>query len=176
MNVFVFGTGRCGTVCFEAACQHATNYTSAHESNNSLLRYPDRHIETNSQFRMVGPELIANHPGAVFVWLTRETSKVETSYDLLDQGEWLSTWALFMNSVKPNTRAHMAHIAVRQMLRDCQSLWDAVYPTKRYLIDIDAPRQQFTAFWLGIGAKGDMDAALAEFNRPRNTSKDRGDA
>ena len=36
-NVFVLGTGRCGTVTFSAACGHFDNFTAGHESRRRHL-------------------------------------------------------------------------------------------------------------------------------------------
>ena len=53
-NVFVLGTGRCGTVTFSEACTHLSGWTSSHESRVRLLGaerldYPTRHIEVDNR-------------------------------------------------------------------------------------------------------------------------------
>ncbi|TNF34848.1 MAG: hypothetical protein EP315_06710, partial [Gammaproteobacteria bacterium] len=54
MNIFILNTGRCGSMSFIQACQHITNYSSAHESRCHLigderLNYPARHIEADNR-------------------------------------------------------------------------------------------------------------------------------
>lgn len=62
MNVFVLSTGRCGSLTFAKACEHITNFTSAHESKSDYARsaesnaipyqsltYPGCHIEIDNR-------------------------------------------------------------------------------------------------------------------------------
>ncbi len=54
MNVFVLGTGRCGTTTFMKACRHVTNCTSGHETRVNhvgpeRLSYPSNHIEADNR-------------------------------------------------------------------------------------------------------------------------------
>jgi hypothetical protein len=52
VNVFILGTGRCGTLTISRAFEHATNFTSAHESASPslyLMDYPKDHIETDNR-------------------------------------------------------------------------------------------------------------------------------
>jgi hypothetical protein len=49
MNIFVTGTGRCGTTTFSKAYSHIKNYTSGHETKAGIInrKYPNNHIEVD---------------------------------------------------------------------------------------------------------------------------------
>ena len=74
-NVFVIGTGRCGTKTFYVACRSGiTNYTSSHESgsfkNNKFfagqgIGYQNNHIEVDSILSFVAPKLIVEAEGDI---------------------------------------------------------------------------------------------------------------
>ena len=54
MNVFILNSGRCGSTTFIKACQHITNYSSAHESLSTetgplRFNYPPNHIEADNR-------------------------------------------------------------------------------------------------------------------------------
>ncbi len=64
MNVFILSAGRSGTQTFARACDHVTNYTSAHESRSGLLGRLDRRFGDR----------------AFYLHLTRETRPVAASW------------------------------------------------------------------------------------------------
>lgn len=74
MNVFVIGTGRCGTLTFSKASKFFEGFTAAHESktkNNNLV-YMDNHIESDPHLFWHLPNLIRQYPKAIYVHLVRE--------------------------------------------------------------------------------------------------------
>lgn len=86
MNVFVLGTGRCGTVTFIQACRHITNYSSGHESRRKMIVdrvvYPANHIEADSRlaWRLGMLEQVYGR-SAFYVHLTRDRRAVQRSYE-----------------------------------------------------------------------------------------------
>lgn len=74
-NVFVVGTGRCGTTTFAAACRYATNKTVSREGQAGgvyqLDKYPDSHIEVDAPLAFWMPRLRLLYPGCRFVHLVR---------------------------------------------------------------------------------------------------------
>ena len=85
MNVFVLGTGRCGSVTFSKACQHITNYTSGHETRwghkgASRLTFRDKHIEVDNRLSWHLGELGAMYPDAFFVHLVRDREATAKSF------------------------------------------------------------------------------------------------
>lgn len=177
MRVFVFGTGRCGTVCFAAACRHATNYTVLNETWTSTYQWAEQSIEVNPQLRPVIPFILREYPDARFVWLKRDYERVVESFERLGQGVWLTTWWAICNTVRPENQRTAAAIAVDQMLRDCEYAFSLVPEAQRMMLELERIKEpnQFPAFWQWIGAEGDLQAALTTFDIPLNTSAERGD-
>lgn len=176
MRVFVFGTGRCGTVSVRDAFAVATNYESGHETFVAHAYYPENWIEVNPQLRITLPRVLTRHPDALYIWLTRDKERVLESYERLDLGAWLSAFYSLCPSVRPNNRWVAARFAVDQMLRDCQASYRTVPANQRLQVDIDNAAEWFPEVWQRIGAEGDLAAAVRVFDTPRNTSKERGDA
>lgn len=176
MRVFVFGTGRCGTVSFCDACRNMTNFTTEHESFCALGWYPDNHIEVNPQLRITGEIVQRNHTDALWIWLRRDFGATAASYERLDQGTWLHRWWEFGNTVRPGNRLQCANIAVKDMDAQCAKLYDSIPKEQREMMWIEKVKEPFSVFWQKIGATGDLELALKVFDAPRNTSKQRGDA
>ena len=172
MRVFVTGTGRCGTTTFYQACRHITNYTSAHETEAGRIpsyQYPDRHIEV-SHLLVVGIPFIRQHfPDSVWVHLTRSREACIQSIRGQLWGEvaaWSREWYL---TDHPALVYEAAQAYYDRVIELCQVLLpDAI------TIPIERAREWFPYFWHKIGAEGDMDAALNEFDRAYNPSVSRG--
>lgn len=175
MRVFVFGTGRCGTVAVADAFRYATNYSVSHEAFNWLLSYPDNHIAVNPQLRMRMNELVSIYPEAIYVWLKRAQDKVARSYARLDRGRWLDRWWLFHNTVRPTERLWAANRTVVELLYQCERAWDYCPEDRRHIWEIEMIKPAFKALWASLECRGDLEAALASFDTPVNTSEQRGD-
>jgi len=176
MKAFVFGTGRCGSVAVASAFKFASNYSVSHEAYRPSLAFEDWHIAVNPQFRLVMPQLVAKHPRAWYVWLTRDVDKVIQSYMRLDQGRWLDIWWSFNWTIRPTDNHLAASIAVDRLVQDCERAYRCCPEETRTVWDIDAIKQDFATLWKVIGAQGDLDAALASFDTPINTSQQRREA
>ena len=175
MRVFVLGTGRCGTHTFSAACEHMTNYTSAHESragscSKNRLDFPDQHIEADHHLIWFHAELERRYGKEPFyVHLLRDPEKVAQSfntrwgrrdsvieafgYGLLQRDRlWsvedrLEVCRLYVQTVTEN---------VEDFLRD---------KPHQLTLHLESIQQGFREFWSAIGAEGDQNAALAEFHQ-----------
>src|SRR5688572_26436512 len=85
MNVFVLGTGRCGTQTFAKACAHIPGWTAGHETQAhlpwSLRRYPDNHIEVDNRLSwFLGPlGYRYDNARAFFVHLIRDAAETAES-------------------------------------------------------------------------------------------------
>lgn len=92
MNVFVLGTGRCGTVTFIEAAKHIDGFSAGHETlsrrpNPHRLDYPDNHIEADNRLSwMLGAldDRYADEP--IYVHLTRD--RLETAKSFNKRWEW----------------------------------------------------------------------------------------
>jgi hypothetical protein len=85
VHVFVLSPGRCGSTTFERACEHLTNFTTAHEGNRGLLPpehldYPDDHIEVDNRLSWFLGPLARRYPDARYVHLHRNPEEVAASY------------------------------------------------------------------------------------------------
>jgi len=84
MNVFVVGSGRCGTVTFSSACKHIVGFSSSHETRtDDMLRrfkFPNYHIEVDNRLSWFIPRLAAMYPDAMFVHILRNKRSVVDSF------------------------------------------------------------------------------------------------
>ena len=175
MRLFVFGTGRCGSVAIARAFKSATNFTVGNETVSHGLDYPDQHIEVNPQFRVVADVLVRKYPDAWYCLLDRDLVKVARSYARLKQGKWLDRWWEFNHTVRPEDREEAAWIATCHLARQCEWAWHHCQTAKKTRIDIDNVEQRFRRLWFNIGAEGNLAEAMVSFDYPINTSEQRGD-
>lgn len=173
MRVFVFGTGRCGTVAVANAFHYASNYSVSHERFAASLKYPDQHIAVNAQLRARMPELVSLYPDAWYIWLRRDIGKVTKSYRRLANGQWLDRWWAFYSTVRPDDQNVGARIAAANLLSECQRAWDVCPQSQRLAWDIDCIKDNFAWLWKHLDLQGDLESALRSFNVPVNTTKQR---
>lgn len=169
MNVFVLGTGRCGTTTFIQACKHVTNYTAGHESRRKYLlwdrvAYPDSHIESDCRLAWrLGMLERAYGKNAFYVHLTRNRQAVQMSYErkfLRKRQGGVAAWS-FMTTANPDR--HLSLI-VADMLETMTVNIEAFLRDKDAIIGtLETADQWFPYFWERIDAEGDFDAAVAEF-------------
>jgi len=174
MRLFVFGTGRCGTVSMARALRYADNFTVGHETKCPDLCYPDQHIEVNPQLRVVVHQLVQLYPDAMYCLLTRDMVKVARSYARLRDGDWLHYWWGLNTTVRPADNDDAAMIAVADLVRQCHTAWFRCPENHRMLMDIDHIKEPFKKLWKRIGATGNLAEALVSFDYPLNTSEQRG--
>lgn len=179
MNVFVTGTGRCGSLTFAHACSHALNYTVAHESRagcpgDSHLWYPDDHIEVDPHLSwMLGP-LVEKYPSAVYVHLLRDRDLVVASWRRRSiHPRWGA--AAFVDAVYQARSDNMSDTEYEQALVGLYNTVNAnihvalkeVSSMTIHIVDI---ARHFPQFWAAVGARGDVHAALREFATRYNSS------
>jgi hypothetical protein len=176
MNIFVLNSGRCGSTTFIQACRHIENFSAGHETRIHLvgparLAYPDRHIEADNRLSwLLGRLDLAYGDDAWYVHLTRERDATAASFArragfgimkayregiLLDGEPDQTAQALaldYLDTVAAN---------IELFLRD---------KPRRMDFRLERAGADFTAFWHWIGAQGDLDAALAEWDTRHNAS------
>lgn len=176
MNVFVLGTGRCGTATFVAACRHFTNYTAGHETRTRLLgadrfAYPTNHIEADNRLSwMLGRLENAYGRSAFYVHLIRDPEAVARSY--------AGRWAEGLGSLPASYHRGIVHQAPADRLDICRDLVATVTANvaiflrdKRSLtIQLESASAAFPAFCDAIEAEGDLDAALAGWRVRHNAT------
>lgn len=174
-HVFVLCTGRCGSVTFAKACEHFTNFTVGHETNRATgsarLEYPVGHIEVDNRLAWFLGRLDERYGDeAFYVHLLRDEEQVAASYD--------RRWHLHASMVRGFDKSICMHPepepeAARDLVATVNANIRAFLRNKPHVItgDIDDVRAWFSRFASTIGAVGDLDAALADFDNRHNASK-----
>lgn len=170
MNVFVLGTGRCGTSTFVAACRHFTNFTAGHETLTRQLgaarfAYPPNHIEADNRLSwMLGRLDAAFGRDAFYVHLIRDPEDVARSY--------ADRWSEGIGTLPAAYHRGIVHQAPADRLALCRDLVatvtanvEAFLRDKPFMtISMESAAGAFPAFSATIGATGDISAAIAEWS------------
>ena len=179
MNVFVTGTGRCGTVTFSRACRHITNFSSTHERQSgradpSRWRYPDHHIEVDPHIAWTFGPILQRYPDALYVHLQRRREDVVASW--FRRGIQPHSGPAPLLDVICQTRcgdlSRTAYIEALGLLYDTvtQNIESALSQVNSQHIWLHDAATAFPEFWKKIGAIGDLDAAVSEFHHRYNAS------
>jgi hypothetical protein len=188
MNVFVLSTGRCGSKTFAKACQHMKNYTAAHESNSRWLhkgvkepyrhlKFPENHVEVDNRLSWFLGTLEKNYgKEAFYVHLLRRPEEVARS--LMVRGEESILFSFTFGILQYFSEAR--NLSNEQRYEIGFQYWDTVnnnielflrdkpHQITMWLHDINDP---FRQFWRSIGAEGDLEAAIAEWEIHHNATK-----
>lgn len=176
MNIFILNTGRCGSTTFIRACQHIENYTASHESRSALtgkqrLTYPDNHIEADNRLSWFLGKLDQEYgDNALYVHLTRDRAATARSFALrkdygimkaykegilqggTEQQSALDVALDYIDTVEAN---------ISLFLKD---------KTNKMTFKLESARDDFDKFWKLIGAEGNFENALAEWEVHYNAS------
>ena len=163
MNVFVLGTGRCGTSTFHAACTHIDNYTLGHETRNrnwrDRLTYPDNHIEIDHRLSFFLGTLGKQYPDAFYVHLLRNPEAVAKSWSQRTGTDFglMTNWpkAAFFRP-KDITPLDAARLMVESVNDNIESF---LHDKPSTTIWIEDPHEGFDEFWNTIRATGDRHSA-----------------
>lgn len=177
MNVFVLCTGRCGSHTFVEACDHISNYSAGHETRSRFLgkerlNFAPNHIEADNRIvwflgrldKMYGDD-------AFYVHLTRDRQHNAAS---------MSRY-MHMGILKAYTNGILMRSSYRNdPMEFSLDLYDNVNmnistflkdKTRTMDFSLENAQDDFRIFWDRIGAEGDLDAALGEWQRTYNKSK-----
>jgi len=176
MNVFILNTGRCGSTTFIMACEHITNFTSAHESRcdrlgEDRLAYPDNHIEADNRLSWYLGRLDSHYGDkAIYVHLMRNSHDTASSYaKRLFPGGIIPAYRKGILQHLPDDISDMSvsldyydtvNSNIEHFLKD---------KTRKMEFNLENAKEDFKKFWELIGAEGDLDAAMAEFDIPYNS-------
>jgi hypothetical protein len=177
MNIFILNTGRCGSTTFIEACQHITNYTAAHESRTAeigeeRLDYPDNHIEADNRLSWFLGRLEEQYgDSAIYVHLYRKRTAVARSFAnrynkgiiraykdaiLMDSPENMNPVEVSEDYVKT------VNANIRLFLKD---------KSRKMSFALENAKSDFRKFWNLVGAEGDLDAALKEWDKEYNATE-----
>jgi len=174
MRVFVLCTGRCGSLSVARAFRHATNYTAAHESgrrNHYTMTYPEDHIEVDNRLAwFLGrlSERYGNDPQEIhWVHLKRDPMACAKSFEKRGEGGILNA---YRNGIKQGACDCVPHEA-RDLIRTVNAnIREFLKGRPHSSIFIERAHEEFPPIWNTIGAAGDLEAALAEFDTRHNAS------
>ena len=174
MNVFVLCTGRCGSTTFIRACRHATNFSAGHETRRHRIgpdrfAYPLNHIEADNRLSWLLGRLDAAYGDtASYVHLTRYHEATALSYlrrynfgimRAYHAGILLGTKEEPLRVCRDYVETVNANIAV--FLRD---------KSRVMTVRLEHGKRDFGRFWEWVGADGDLELALAEWDTRHNAS------
>lgn len=181
-NVFVLGTGRCGTTTFMRACRHVSNFTTAHESlvntaGPGRLNYPEFHIEADNRLSWFLGRLDESYgPRAFYIHMQRNEDAVAKSY----LKRWKSDHSIvygYRTSIVPNPDPSLSPLdVVRDMCRTVNANVRAFLKDKPHAatVNLETAEVDFAKVWDLAGFKGDRAAALREWSVPYNASREDG--
>lgn len=180
MNVFILCTGRCGSMTFEKACEHITNFSTAHESranklNDERVNYPAHHIESDNRLLWFLPRL-ENHfidKPCFYVHLKRDDEEVAQSYSKrYSKGLIMPAYSEGIILNGPPLTDEWKLVYARDYVRNANETIAKFLEKKENFIDIDIDNLEegFKVFWQKIGAEGNLNSALNELNQKYNYS------
>ena len=176
MNIFILNSGRCGSTTFIKACQHITNYTSAHESllsETGCLRfnYPANHIEADNRLSWLLGRLDKTYENnAFYVHLKRNPEDTANSFSkridfgilkAYEQGVLMHPQHLISAQNIARDYIETVEANIELFLRDKSSKMD---------ISLETIKTDFSKFWDNINAQGNLNDALDEWNTNYNAS------
>lgn len=181
-NVFVLGTGRCGTTTFIRACEHLNNFTAGHETRAGStgldrFHYPSHHIEADNRLSWLLGQL-ESHFGyeQLYVHLKRDPEKVPQSFaarcERPYQANMIRAFAhgILMRSKRwpTDTRLKVCRFYVETVTTNIEVfLRDKSNPMSVWLEEASSWWPQF---WDRIAGSGDASAAMQEFKVRHNAS------
>lgn len=179
MNVFVLSTGRCGSTTFARACEHIDNYSAAHESRisrvHSRVDYPDNHIEVDNHLSWFLGRLDERYGDeAFYVHLKRNLEETAQSRkrreaQKVDPG---LMWAYRQRLVWENEEAELIEVC-RHYCRTVNSNIQLFLKdkSKTMTVRLESAREDFRTFWNRIGAIGNLESAVQEWERRYNRTE-----
>ncbi|TCJ13503.1 hypothetical protein EZJ19_10115 [Parasulfuritortus cantonensis] len=178
MNVFILNSGRCGSTTFIRACGHIVNYSAGHETRLRLvgddrLAYPDDHIEADNRLAWLLGRLDRRYgAGAFYVHLTRAPEAVVASFA---RRTGMGIMKAYRDGILLGGEAGQSAEALARDYLDTVEANIALFlrdKPNRMAFRLETAQQDFSEFWRRIGARGDLAAALAEWQTRYNASAD----
>lgn len=176
MNVFILNSGRCGSTTFIRACSHIHNFTALHESRSGLigaerLNYPANHIEADNRLSWFLGRLERQYgDDAWYVHLSRERAATAASFARRSEFGIMQAYRDgILLGLQGTPSAHEVALDyldtieanITHFLRD---------KSHQMQFRLEQAQEDFPRFWEWVGAEGDLQAALAEWQTRHNAS------
>ncbi|HHH40238.1 MAG TPA: hypothetical protein ENK50_11785 [Sedimenticola sp.] len=176
MNVFVLNAGRCGSTTWIQACRHIRNYSAAHESRIHLLgerrlAYPANHIEADNRLSWFLGRLDRQYgDDAFYLHLTRDRDASASSFSARSGFGIMKAYR--EGILLHGEQGHPPRELALDYLDTIDSNIALFLKDKRHQmrVSLESAKQDFPRFWQWIGAEGDLERALAEFDICYNRS------
>jgi hypothetical protein len=179
VNVFVLCTGRTGSLTFSRAASHILNYSVGHESKSKLvgdarLAYPPNHIEADNRLTWILGRLDDTFGAdAFYVHLTRDCEATARSFN--------KRWnvkegiiAAYRDAILMGAEAEPMEVCtdyVETVNANIHAFLKDKPNTMHF--EVERAQQHWPLFWQRIGARGDLQAALDEWNENHNRQEQR---
>lgn len=178
-HVFVLCTGRCGSTTFAKAAGHITNFTVGHETRTHLtgdarLAYPVHHIEADNRLTWLLGRLdktFGQEP--LYVHLTRDPEEVAASFvKRSDRGIMLAYRTEILMRAERLSRD-------TPLIEFCRDYVTTVTENIRHFLRdkprtmpfrLETAKADMERFWEAIGAEGNLDPAVREWDVAYNKS------
>lgn len=167
---------------FVRACEHIRNFSTGHESEarniqDDKFEYPDNHIEADNRLSwFLGHLDKAYGNEAHYVVLKRDKELTVQSFNR----RWAFKGSIIQAFGSGILMQRLKELKKKDLLQICGLYYDTIYENielflkdKDHILEIHLSniKEDFKKFWNWIGAEGDLDAALAEFDIVHNQSK-----
>ena len=179
-RVFVLCTGRCGSTTFGAAAAHCRNFTSGQESRNQYIgaqrfAYPDQHIEIDNRLSWTLGKLDQCFGDApYYVHLLRDPETVAASFVTRHRYGLMKAYREGILAKHFNRTPDAPLMDVARELVDTVTLNIAAFlkdKSRVMTVRVEDIATDFPAFWDWIGAQGNLDAAMAEWQIKHNAGR-----
>lgn len=176
MNIFILNTGRCGSMTFIQACQHINNYSALHESRAHLigeqrLDYPDQHIEADNRLSWVLGRLHQQYADdAFYVHLHRDPVQTANSFSKRDH---FGIMKAYREGILLGGQEEQSALAIAEdYIATIESNIQLFLKDKHNTLDfsLENAKNDFQRFWKAIGAEGNLESALKEWETCYNAS------
>lgn len=183
MNVFILGTGRCGSLTFINACKYISNYTAGHETRAGTIgkqhfMYPNNHIEADNRLSWFLGRLDDSFgDSAIYIHLKRDELATAKSflkrYNYKKGILWAYRMNMFIDLPIDEAPEHVAIDYVNTVNSNIQMFMRK--KSKKMTFNLENAKQDFKKFWELIEAEGNFENALKEWDKSYNTSIDNKD-
>lgn len=181
MRVFILCTGRSGSMTFVKACKHITNYTSGHETlstktGEKRFSYADQHIESDNRLSWFLGQLDSKFgDDAYYVHLVRNEDKTVESHNRRwnDRNSIIKAFAEGILKTPVEKLNNEKRLQISKDYYNCVNANISMFLKDKNLkqvVHIETVKEDFKLFWKRIGATGNIELALKEFDMHYNQS------
>ena len=178
--MFVLCTGRSGSAGFYYACKHIENFSSGHESLaidfDHRLEFDQDHIEIDNRLSwFLGSLDVEYGAEPIYVHLIRDKEATVNSF----LKRWSNRGGIISAFSEGILKTPPEKLSLDQKRKVCELYYDTVNQNIEFFleskpnkmtIELENVQTGFRNFWERIGATGNLEAALKEFEVKHNDS------